>query len=147
MEFQAHRGGVTMNLSDIRSLFAEGTETYLVRDIWSEDEETIIGTEKLRIDNVSLLWGCEGFPEIPVHKERISISDNCIYIETLMPVEVLRAWKSYVVKYATENLLSCEINPELIEKMTEDEIIQAYVIDDPHEFSDNILRLMHKYDV
>lgn len=136
-----------MNLNDIRSLFAEGTEIYLVRDIWSEDEETIIGTEKLRIDNVSLLWGCEGFPEIPVYKERISISDNCIYIETLMPAEVLRAWKSYVVKYATENLLSCEVNPELIGKMTEDEIIQAYAINNPDEFTDNILRLMLKYDV
>lgn len=136
-----------MNLSDIRSLFADGTKIYLVRDIWSEDEETIIGTEKLRIDNVNLLWGCEGFPEIPVYKERIRIDDNCVYIETLMPVEVLRAWKSYVVKYATENLLSCEVNPELIGKMTADEVVQAYVIDDPYEFTDNILRLMRKYDV
>lgn len=136
-----------MNISDIRSLFAEGTEIYLVRDIWSEDEETIIGTEKLRIDNVNLLWGCEGFPEIPVYKERICIDNNCVYIKTLMPAEVLRAWKSYVVKCATENLLSCEINPELIGKMTEDEIIQAYAINDPDEFTDNILRLMRKYDV
>lgn len=136
-----------MNLSDIRSLFTEGTKIYLVRDIWSEDEETIIGTEKLRVDNVNLLWGCEGFPEIPVYKERISISDNCVCIETLMPVEVLRAWKSYVVKCAKKNLLSCEINHELIGKMTEDEIIQAYAINDPDEFTDNILRLMHKYDV
>ena len=136
-----------MNINDIRSLFAEGTEIYLVRDIWSEDEETIIGTEKLRIDNVNLLWSCSGFPEIPIYKERISISDNCIYIETLMPLEVLRAWKSYVVKYTTKNLLSCEVNPELIGKMTEDEIIQAYAIDDPDEFTDNILRLMRKYDV
>ena len=64
-----------------------------------------------------------------------------------MPLEVLRAWKTYAVKCAKKNLLSCEINPELIEKMTEDEIIQAYVIDDPHEFTDNILRLMRKYDV
>lgn len=136
-----------MNLSDIRSLFAEGTEIYLVRDIWSEDEETIIGTEKLRIDNINLLWGNEGFSEIPVYKERIRIDNNCVYIETLMPVEVLRAWKSYVVKYATENLLSCEVNPELIGKMTADEIIQAYAINDPDEFTDNILRLMRKYDV
>lgn len=136
-----------MNLSDIRSLFAKGTEIYLVRDIWSEDEETIIETEKLRIDNVNLLWGNEGFPEIPVYKERISISNNCVCIKTLMPVEVLRAWKSYVVKYATKNLLSCEVNPELIGKMTADEVIQAYAIDDPNEFTDNILRLMRKYDV
>lgn len=136
-----------MNISDIRSLFAEGTEIYLVRDIWSEDEETIIGTEKLRIDNVSLLWGCESFPEIPVYKERISIDNNCVYIKTLMPVEVLKAWKTYTVKCAKKNLLSCEINPELIGKMTADEIIQVYVIDDPHEFTDNILRLMRKYDV
>lgn len=136
-----------MNISDIRSLFADGTEIYLVRDIWSEDEETIIGTEKLRIDNVNLLWGCGGFSEIPVYKECICIDNNCVYIKTLMPLEVLRAWKSYVVKYATKNLLSCEINPELIGKMTEDEIIQAYVIDDPNEFTDNILRLMRKYDV
>lgn len=136
-----------MNLSDIRSLFAEGTKIYLVRDIWSEDGETIIGTEKLRIDNVNLLWGNESFPEIPVYKERIRIDNNCVYIKTLMPVEVLRAWKTYAVKCAKKNLLSCEINSELIEKMTEDEIIQAYVIDDPHEFTDNILRLMHKYDV
>lgn len=136
-----------MNISDIRSLFADGTKIYLVRDVWSEDEETIIGTEKLRIDNVNLLWGNEGFPEIPVYKERISIDNNCVYIKTLMPAEVLKAWKSYVLKYATKNLLSCEINPELIEKMIEDEIIQAYVIDDPHEFTDNILRLMRKYDV
>lgn len=136
-----------MNLSDIRSLFAERTEIYLVRDIWSEDEETIIGTEKLRIDNVSLLWGCEGFPEIPVYKERIRIDNDCVYIETLMPFEVLRAWKTYAVKCAKKNLLSCEINPELIGKMTEDEIIQAYAINDPDEFTDNILRLMRKYDV
>lgn len=136
-----------MNLGDIRSLFTEKTKIYLVRDIWSEDEETIIGAEKLRIDNVNLLWGCESFPEIPVHKERISISDNCVCVETLMPLEVLRAWKSYVVKYATKNLLSCEVNPELIGKMTADEIIQAYAINDPKEFTDNILRLMRKYDV
>lgn len=136
-----------MNLSDIRSLFAEGTKIYLVRDIWSEDGETIIGTERLRIDNVNLLWGNEGFPEIPVYKERISISDNCVCVETLMPVEVLRAWKAYAVKCAKKNLLSCEINSELIGKMTEDEIIQAYTINDPDKFSDNILRLMRKYDV
>ena len=136
-----------MNLNDIRSLFAKGTKIYLTRDIWSEGEETIIGTEKLRIDNVNLLWGNEGFPEIPVHKERISIDNNCVYIKTLMPVEVLRAWKDYVVKCAKKDLLGCEINPELIGKMTEDEIIQAYVIDAPCEFTDNILRLMRKYDV
>lgn len=136
-----------MNLRDIRSLFAEGTEIYIVRDIWSEDEETIIGTEKLRIDNVSLLWGCEGFSEIPVYKERISIDNNCVCVETLMPVEVLRAWKTYAVKCAKKNLLSCEINPELIGKMTADEIIQAYAINDPKEFTDNIHKLMRKYDV
>lgn len=136
-----------MNLSDIRSLFAEGTRIYLVRDIWSEDEETIIGTEKLRIDNVNLLWGCDGFPEIPVYKERIRIDNNCVYIKTLMPVEVLRAWETYVVRYAEKNLLNSKVSPELIEKMTANEIIQAYVISDPDEFSDNILRLMRKYDV
>ena len=136
-----------MNISDIRSLFAKGTKIFLLSDIWSEDEETIIGTETLRIDNVNLLWGNEGFSEIPAYKERISINNNCVYIKTLMPIEVLRAWKSYVAKYATENLLSCEINPELIGKMTEDEIIQAYAINDPVEFTDNILRLMRKYDV
>ncbi len=136
-----------MNLSDIRSLFAEGTRIYLVRDIWSEDEETIIGTEKLRIDNVNLLWGCDGFPEIPVYKERIRIDNNCVYIKTLMPVEVLRAWEAYVVRYAEKNLLNSEVSPKLIEKMTANEIIQAYVISDPDEFSDNILRLMYKYDV
>lgn len=64
-----------------------------------------------------------------------------------MPAEVLRAWKSYVVKCATKNLLSCEVNPELIGKMTADEIIQAYVINDPNKFTDNILKLMRKYDV
>lgn len=136
-----------MNLSDIRSLFAKGTRIYLVRDIWSEDEETIIGTEKLRIDNVNLLWGNEGFSEIPVYKERISIDNNCVYIKTLMPAEVLRAWEAYVVRYAEKNLLNIEVNPKLIEKMTANEIIQAFVIDDPDEFSDNILRLMYKYDV
>lgn len=137
-----------MNLSDIRSLFAEGTKIYLVRDIWSEDEETIIGTEMLRIDNVNLLWGCDGFPEIPIYSNSIDmVCKNCIWIKTSMPVEVLRAWKSYAAKCARKNLLSCEINPELIGKMTEDEIIQAYAIDDPDEFTDNILRLMRKYDV
>lgn len=136
-----------MNLNDIRSLFAKGTKIYLTRDIWSEDEETIIGTEKLRIDNVNLLWGNEGFPEIPVHKERISIDNKCVYIKTLMPVEVLRAWEDYAVKFAKKNLLNIEVNPKLIEKMTANEIIQAFVIDDPDEFSDNILRLMYKYDV
>lgn len=136
-----------MNLSDIRSLFAEGTRIYLVRDIWSEDEETIIGTEKLRIDNVNLLWGNEGFPEIPVYKERIRIDNNCVYIKTLMPAEVLKAWEAYVVRYAEKNLLNSEVSPKLIEKMTANEIIQAYVISDPDEFSDNILRLMYKYDV
>ena len=131
-----------MNLNDIRSLFAKGTEIYLVR---SEDGETI----KLRIDNVHLLWGNESFGAMPVSSGSIAITDNCVYIDTLMamPAEVLKAWKSYVAKFATENLLSCEINPELIGKMTEDEIIQAYAINDPDEFTDNILRLMRKYDV
>lgn len=137
-----------MNLSDIRSLFAEGTEIYLVRDIWSEDEETIIGTEKLKIDNVNLLWGCDGFPEIPVYSGSIDVvSKDCVWIKTLMPVEMLRAWKSYAAKVAENNLLSCEINPELIGKMTEDEIIQAYAINDSKEFTDNIHNLMRKYDV
>ena len=131
-----------MNLNDIRSLFAKGTEIYLVR---SEDGETI----KLRIDNVNLLWGNESFGAMPVSSGSITIADNCVYIDTLMamPLEVLKAWKSYVVKYATKNLLSCEVNPELIEKMTVDEIIQAYATNDPDEFTDNFLRLMRKYDV
>lgn len=84
-------------LGEIRFLFNAKTDIYLITDVWSEDGETIIGTERIKSNN--LLWGTLGFSEIPVlFNDIYAIGKNKVEIKIDIPTEIFRAWAEYAKK-------------------------------------------------
>lgn len=89
----------TLTLNDIRFMFNAETVIYLVRDIYDETETYVVRTDRIRISDNYLLWGCTEFNTIPVMLNQVYVTGkNKVEIKTLMPPSVFAAWMEYAKK-------------------------------------------------
>lgn len=88
-----------VTLNDIRNLFSPNTRIRLVC-VWYND----VGlrcADRIYLDN--LFFGISAFSSMEILSRSIrAINDDCIEIETDMPIEVFKTMKEYLEKYQEE---------------------------------------------
>jgi hypothetical protein len=88
-----------VTLNDIRNLFAPTTRFRLVC-VWYDNMDNK-RKERVYLDN--LFWGISSFASMEILNQSITVlNDDCVEIETDMPVEVFKAMKEYLEKYQEE---------------------------------------------
>lgn len=85
-----------ITLDDIRSLFSPTTRIRL-SCLWY-DEAGLKHRDRIYLDN--LFFGISAFASMEVlHQSIHVIGENCIEIETDMPIKVFKAMKEYIENY------------------------------------------------
>ena len=88
-----------LTLGELRFMFNGQTRIFLTHDVSDEAETYIIHTDRFEITKNFLLWGTDGFAEIPVcHNDIYAVGMNKIEIKLRMPDEVFNAWAEYAKK-------------------------------------------------
>ena len=88
-----------VTLNDIRNLFSPTTRFRLVC-VWYDNMDNK-RKERVYLDN--LFWGTSAFASMEILKQSITVlNDDCVEIETDMPIEVFKAMKEYLEKYQEE---------------------------------------------
>jgi hypothetical protein len=88
-----------VTLNDIRNLFASTTRFRLVC-VWYDNMDNK-RKERVYLDN--LFWGTASFASMEILNQSITVlNDDCVEIETDMPVELFKAMKEYLEKYQEE---------------------------------------------
>lgn len=88
-----------LTLGDLRFMFNGQTRIFLTHDVSNEAETYIIHTDRFEITKNFLLWGTDGFAEIPVYMNDIyAVGMNKIEIKLRIPDTVFNAWAEYAKK-------------------------------------------------
>ena len=85
-----------VTLNDIRNLFSPTTRFRLVC-VWYDNMDNK-RTDRIYLDN--MFWGISAFANTEILHQSISVlGEDCIEIETDMPIEVFKAMREYLEKY------------------------------------------------